>query len=75
MSVLSDRPDGFGFYYGFVSGDHRQINVRPGAYDMGLGAPRWRAYVGGKDIGSFTSKAKAEDAALCYLKANPPHDC
>ncbi len=68
MSVLSDMADGAGFFYGFLPGDHRQLNVRlevrPGRYC-------WIAYVGGVEVGDgFDTKAEAEAAAVAYARGN-----
>ena len=76
MSILSTRPDGFGYYYAHRAGDHRQINVR---YEGGPGSTRlnalWVAYVGGEPIGQdYASKDSAEAAAIAWAVANPPTD-
>ena len=70
MSILSTRPDGFGYYYAHREGDHRQINVREeGTTDFSY----WRAYVGGEEIpGDYDSKVSAEAAAIAWAEANPP---
>ena len=66
MSILSTREDGYGYFYGFREGDHRQINVR-------LEHGKWRAYVGGGPIfGNYESKDSAEAAAIAWAEANPP---
>lgn len=64
-SILSDREDGCGFFYGYRDGDGRQINVRhEGA--------SWKAYVGGDEIpGEHASKVAAERAALAWMDENP----
>jgi hypothetical protein len=65
-SILSNRPDAFNYFYGFMKGDHRQINVR--LEDM-VG---WNAYVGGEKVpGHFHSKNEAEQAAISWAKSNP----
>ena len=65
MSILSELPDGCGFFYGFYKGDYRQINVR-------FEHNAWVAYVGGEKIyGHYSGKQAAEDAAIAYIKANP----
>lgn len=62
-SILSKEPDGCGYHYGFMKGDHRQLNVRhEGEY--------WVAYVGGDPIGDFDSKALAEAGAIKWALAN-----
>ena len=63
-SILSDRPDGVGYYYGFLDGDHRQINVR---YEGGW----WIAYVGGEKVARKNYKSIAEHAAIEWAKAHP----
>jgi hypothetical protein len=70
MSILSEEPDHFGFFYGFVDDDHRQVNVR--REGEAINEPHWKAYVGGDRIeGNWQSKAEAEAAAIAWLKANP----
>ena len=69
MSILSNRADGLGYFYGFVPGDHRQINVRKGPVDL-----LWRAYVGGERVGDaetgvWETKDEAEAAALNFIQA------
>jgi len=72
-TILSDRPDGCNFYYGFVEGDSRQINVRiEGTEEYPKGY--WRAYVGGEPIGCFSTKEFAEQQAIAWIKANPEED-
>lgn len=66
-SVLSERPDGAGYYYGFIADDRRQINVRCGPVDL-----CWRAFVGGVRVGDvFNNKQHAEAAALIWIKTHP----
>ncbi len=74
MSILSTREDGYGYFYGFREGDHRQINVRlefrhpPSSNGKYL----WFAYVGGEFIpGGHKSKDAAEAAAIAWAEANP----
>jgi hypothetical protein len=70
MSILSKEPDGVGFYYGFLEGDHRQINVRfcGGMHCEGY----WQAFVGGEEIDkgqrAFLTKEAAEAAAIKWAK-------
>lgn len=77
-SVLSSEVDGEGYYYGFATGDYRQINVR--SYDMdrwhGLwSAKRWIALVGDHEVGhGYRTKDAAEQAALYWIADNPPED-
>lgn len=70
-SILSDRPDGCNFFYGFAPDDHRQINVRwetPIGGDLAIG---WAAYVGGEKIGVYNKLLAAEAAALKWMKEHP----
>jgi hypothetical protein len=67
-TILSREPDGFGYYYGFAPGDHRQINVRRGPVDL-----LWRAFVGGVRVGDgetgvWNTKEEAEAAALAWAE-------
>jgi hypothetical protein len=71
MSVLSRAPDGQGFYYGFLPGDSRQINVR---YEFtGVCQPmRYFAYVGSVELSvGYFSKEAAEAAAIEWIRKNP----
>lgn len=52
------------FFYGYLPGDCRQINVRKES-------DGWIAYVHGDRIGAYESKADAEDAAVAWIKDNP----
>ena len=63
-SILSDREDGAGYFYGFAPGDYRQVNIR-------FEGPAWVAYVGGVPVGAYESKDAAEAGAVAYIKANP----
>lgn len=65
MSILSERQDAYGFHYGFLEGDHRQINVRKeGGY--------WVAYVGGDKVASQCgTKDQAETAAIEWITGQP----
>lgn len=70
-SILSDREDGAGYFYGFREGDHRQINVCRVVGSEWL----WHAYVGGeKIIGHYISKEQAEAAAIAWAEANPAEE-
>lgn len=65
-SVLSEAPDGMGYYYGLASGDPRQINVR---FE---GSDGWVTYVGGVQVACRSeSKSAAEIAALEFIQCNP----
>ena len=69
MTFLSSREDGYGFYYGFMPGDGRQINVRyerRGANGERFGA--WWAYAGGIEVGSAETKDEAERMAVAFLR-------
>lgn len=70
MSVLSERPDGFNFYYGFAKPDMRRIDVRRELQED-KPAFAWRAYVAGEPVGYFGSRDLAEMAAISWLQANP----
>ena len=66
-SVLSAREDGFGFHYGHVAGDCRQINVRQEGDLRG-----WVAYIAGACIGThYKHLHEAEQAALAWIRENP----
>lgn len=70
MSILSKEPDGLGYYYGFVDGDARQINVKWDGqmHDMHY----WSAYVGGERLPTYwANKMEAESAAIKWAKENP----
>jgi hypothetical protein len=76
MSVLSSRPDGVGFHYGFAPGDRRQINVRYETHEHGGSKlSGWIAYVDGiafQDV--HHSMADAEKTAIDFIKCNPEED-
>lgn len=74
MSILSDRTDGTGCYYGFYETDPRQINVRLEDFKSekgGWSAPAWVAYVGGVAVATELSKGEAERAAIKWIRQNP----
>jgi hypothetical protein len=64
MSILSDLPDGAGFWYGFVKGDSRRIDVRQ---ETG----HWAAWVAGTRIAAGRTKAEAESMAISWMKQHP----
>lgn len=64
MTILSQLPDGYGYFYGYTKHDHRQINVR-------WEGQNWIAYVGGEKVGLLASKDAAETAAIKFIEANP----
>lgn len=73
-TILSQRPDGYGYHYGFAPDDYRQINVRQGPGDS-----LWRAWVGGERVTdsaapAWVTKEEAEAAALAWMKAHPVAD-
>lgn len=74
-SVLSQESDNFGYYYGFVPGDRRRIDIRQEPYDWL--APNehlwyWRTYVDGELLpGLHASKGTAEAVARLYIESNP----
>lgn len=68
MSILSNEPDGLGFFYGFLPGDCRQVNVReesPG---------RWCGYVAGVQVAVSKSKEGAEQSTVAWMLANVERD-
>lgn len=72
MSILSEEPDGMGFYYAFIDGDSRQINVRLENKQIGsVSVLAWIAYVGGVQIAVELSKGEAENAAIRWAKGHP----
>jgi hypothetical protein len=83
MSILSRVPDDVGFYYGFIKGDGRQVNVR---YEERTtkGNGYWYAYLGGEPVPNagedaagafaFRNKNEAEAGAIRYAKSNPEED-
>ena len=72
MSVLSDRPDGCGYYYGFLPGDCRRIDVGVSEEDANI----WNIYIAGEHIGLARSFDEAEERAVEYLRKNPePIEC
>lgn len=72
VSILSNTKDHFGFFYGYVDGDPRQINVREEMMVSGnTEVPAWIAYVGGIKVGVELSKGEAERTAIRWIKDNP----
>jgi hypothetical protein len=79
MSILSDVPDGMGYFYGFRDGDSRQINVRlelcARSITGVLVQELWIAYVSGNAIGgSYATLAEAETAAIEWMEAHPDEE-
>lgn len=71
MSILSSRPDGYGFYYGLAP-DGRQINVRFEVINGICEPMRYIAYVGGEQLPTgYIFKDEAEAAAIAWAKENP----
>jgi hypothetical protein len=69
MTVLSKLPDGLGFYYGYIKGDRRRIDIR--LEDL-PGGEYWCVYIAGDLVDdTCTTKEEAEREALEYLKTNP----
>lgn len=69
-SVLSQEPDGLGFFYGYLKGDRRQINIR---FEGG----QWMIYVDGRKIGQCERGAtlmEAERMAIRWMKDNPDEE-
>lgn len=68
-SLLSADCDGLGYYYGFIEGDNRQINVRYEDVDFKEGV--WAVYVGGERVAIGPTKEIAETKAIAWARANP----
>lgn len=67
-SCLSLLPDGAGFYYGYIPGDYRRIDVR----DEGeVNAPDWVSYVAGEMVSRSHKFSDAEYRAIKWMRANP----
>lgn len=68
-SILSQQPDGFGYFYGFRWPDSRQINVKQ---ESG----HWAAWVGGNRVVAARDKQEAEAMAIAWMDRNPeePHE-
>ena len=65
QSILSKQKDGLGFYYGFVKGDHRQVNVR---LEKGV----WVGYVHGEAvISGLPGLTETETYLRAWMKDNP----
>ena len=65
MSVLSELRDGAGYFYGFVRGDSRRIDVKEFA------PARWSAWVAGIELnGTWQTKRDAEEAAVEFIQTN-----
>ena len=64
MSILSSKPDGLGFYYGFVPRDCRRVDVREEG-------SVWYGYVGGEQVVTAPTKDEAERVAVKYIEDNP----
>lgn len=68
--ALSETADGY--FYTFIEGDPRQINVRlEDVITDGARVPAWVYYVGGERIGAALSKGEAEREAIAWAKKNP----
>ena len=66
-SILSDREDGCGYYYGTIPDDGRQMNVR--LEEEGL---VWRTYIGSTvAIAAGYTKHQAEELGRQWAKDNP----
>lgn len=76
MSVLSQFPDGLGYFYGQspVKGDFRQINV------IETSEKKWLAYVGGESVLTdegkpyWETKDAAEQAAVHFASTHPQNE-
>jgi hypothetical protein len=76
-SILSRKPDGHGFYYGWLG--WRQVNVRYEERIAGDGDDierdaGWFAYVSGEEIAKCPTKDEAEAAAIHWAKQNPEEE-
>ena len=72
-SWLSSIPDGVGFFYGWLPGDTRRIDVRferAARHHLEPGAATgwWVAYVAGEPVGSGDTLAAAEVAAIAWMR-------
>jgi len=68
-SILSERQDSIGYYYGFLDGDNRQINVRLENKQIGsVTVSAWIVYVGGVQIAIELSKGEAEKTAIKWIR-------
>ena len=67
-SILKEREDGLGFFYGHVHTPDgtRRVDVRH--EPVGTPATAWAAYVDGGEIGRYASKDNAEAAAIAWIK-------
>lgn len=73
MSILSREPDGLGFFYGFVRGDRRRVDVRYEAFSTDIREfAGFVAYVDGVAFQQIHSSiAEAECTAVDFIKSNP----
>lgn len=66
-SILSDRADGYGYYYGIIPDDGRQMNVR-----LEEDGRVWRTYIGSTvAIAAGYTRDQAEELGLQWAKDNP----
>lgn len=66
VSLLSEEPDFYGYHYGRLPGDYRQINVR---FE---GSDGWVAYVAGEQVCCMCPTMEAaEQQALDFIMCNP----
>ena len=65
-SVLSDRPDGVGFYYGHYRG-HR-IDVRPPNPETDEDYMPWEYFVDGEPVGYGSNKDLCERRAQFFIE-------
>lgn len=64
MSILSERPDGMGFYYGTYRA--MRINVRPERRI--IGGAYWRVYINGiRDHAEYEDRAAAEARGIALV--------
>ncbi len=66
-SVLHERPDGMGLYYGHYRGS--RIDIQPPPLEVDPEAFIWRLFVDGDPVGGgYDSKEKAEAAGKLYIE-------
>lgn len=70
-SKWSSRTDGFGFWYGFYDGDHRQMNVRQiFVLNCHYDSLKYEGFVGGCHVGEWNTLAEAQVGCEEYIRTN-----